>query len=39
VNQAKANEVLRHWDRKGRHVFTRKMLAKLFPEDSPKTFT
>lgn len=39
MNQARAAEVLRQWDRKGRYVFTRKMLAKLFPEDSPKTLT
>jgi predicted transcriptional regulator of viral defense system len=39
VKQARATEILRHWDRQGRYVFTRKMLAKLFSEDSPKTFT
>lgn len=38
MNQARAAEVLRHWDRKGRYVFTRKALARLFPQDSPKTF-
>ncbi|MEX0733220.1 MAG: type IV toxin-antitoxin system AbiEi family antitoxin domain-containing protein [Steroidobacteraceae bacterium] len=33
-----AAEVLRDWDRQGRHVFTRQQLARLFPGDSPKTF-
>lgn len=39
MNQGRALEVLRDWDRQGRYVFTRKALAKLFPEDSPKTFS
>jgi predicted transcriptional regulator of viral defense system len=39
VNRARALEVLRHWDRHGRYVFSRKSLSKLFPEDSPKTFS
>jgi hypothetical protein len=39
MKQAQAASVLRQWDSKGRHVFTRATLAKLFPEDSPKTFT
>ncbi len=39
MNRAFAIEVLRDWDRRGRHVFTRHQLAKLFVEDSPKTFT
>jgi hypothetical protein len=39
MKQAHAIEVLRNWDNKGRHVFTRATLAKLFPGDSPKTFT
>ena len=30
--------MLAEWDRKGRHVFTRRELAKLFPRDNPKTF-
>jgi len=34
-----ALNVFRHWDTKGRHVFTKQQLAKLFPADSPKTFT
>jgi predicted transcriptional regulator of viral defense system len=32
-------EVLRQWDRQGRYVFSRRQLAKLFPEDRPKTFS
>ncbi|MEX2495033.1 MAG: type IV toxin-antitoxin system AbiEi family antitoxin domain-containing protein [Woeseia sp.] len=39
MNQGRASEVLRDWDRQGRYVFTRKALAKLFPEDKPKTFS
>lgn len=39
MNRTQAFELLRHWDQKGRHVFTRKSLAKLFPGDSSKTFT
>jgi predicted transcriptional regulator of viral defense system len=38
MRQSSAVAVLRQWDRKGRHVFTRSTLAKLFPQDSPKTF-
>lgn len=39
MNRTRAGEVLRLWDRKGRYVFTRHQLARLFAEDSPKTFT
>jgi predicted transcriptional regulator of viral defense system len=39
MNQSQAAHVLRQWDAKGRHVFARHTLAKLFPQDSPKTFT
>ena len=39
MNRIQASAVLRHWDQQGRHVFTRKALAKLFPMDSTKTFT
>lgn len=39
MNRARASEVLREWDRKGRYVFSRRALAKLFPEDNPKAFT
>lgn len=39
MNRRRALDVLRDWDRQGRHVFTRKTLAKLFPEDSPKAFS
>lgn len=36
MRQSEAIAVLRTWDRKGRHVFTRRTLAKLFPEDGTK---
>ena len=36
---AQALAVFRHWDKRGHHVFTRRALAKLFPNDSAKTFT
>lgn len=39
MNQSKAAAVFRHWDQQGRYVFTRRGLAKLFPEDNPKTFS
>jgi predicted transcriptional regulator of viral defense system len=39
MNRNRAAEVLREWDRKGRYVFTRHQLTKLFVEDAPKTFT
>ena len=39
MNRAHAADVLRRWDKQGRYVFTRRELAKLFAEDSPKTFT
>lgn len=39
MNRARALEVLRQWDREGRYVFSRRQLAKLFPEDRPKTFS
>lgn len=39
MDRNRATEVLRHWDRLGRHVFTRKQLAKLFPDDNPRTFS
>lgn len=39
MNQARAALVLRQWDAKGRYVFTRGALSKLFAEDSGKTFT
>lgn len=31
-----ANKVLHHWDSRGRWVFTRGDLARLFPDDSPR---
>ena len=39
MNQTRALSVLFRWDKRKRHVFSRRELAKLFPEDSPKTFT
>jgi predicted transcriptional regulator of viral defense system len=39
MNQARASEILRQWDRKGQYVFARRALARLFPEDNQKTFT
>ncbi len=38
MNQRNAYETLRLWDGRGRHVFTRRQLARLFPNDSPKAF-
>ena len=39
MHKMHAIQVLRHWDKKGRYVFTKQTLAKLFPEDNPKTFS
>jgi predicted transcriptional regulator of viral defense system len=39
MNQSRAIEVLRLWDKRGRYVFARSQLAKLFPADNSKTFT
>lgn len=39
MKQLDAIKVLQSWDKKGRYVFTKHELAKLFPDDSPKTFT
>jgi hypothetical protein len=38
MDQRTALEILRVWDRQGRHVFTRRQLARLFPNDAPKAF-
>ncbi len=38
MKKSHATEVLRHWDSKGRYVFTRRELARLFPSDGPRTF-
>ncbi|MGH8130624.1 MAG: type IV toxin-antitoxin system AbiEi family antitoxin [Steroidobacteraceae bacterium] len=38
MDRNRAAEVLRDWDRQGRHVFARPQLARLFPDDRPKTF-
>lgn len=37
MDRQTALEVLSQWDDKGRYVFTLHDLAKLFPEDRPKT--
>lgn len=39
MKKTDAIRVLRVWDKKGRYVFTHHMLAKLFPEENPKTFS
>lgn len=38
MNRSQAAAALRQWDQKGRYVFRKRDLAKLFPADSPKTF-
>lgn len=38
MNQLQAVDVLRRWDKRGRYVFTRHELKKLFPDDNAKTF-
>lgn len=38
MNQRDANGTLRLWDGRGRHVFTRRQLARLFRDDTPKAF-
>lgn len=39
MNRSQASKILRIWDIKGKYVFTKHELRKLFIEDSPKTFT
>lgn len=39
MNQLDAIKRLREWDEKGFYVFTKHDLHRLFPEDSPKTFS
>ena len=39
MNRFELQLVLKEWDKKGRYVFSKHDLAKLFPADSPKTFT
>lgn len=38
MNKSRASALLRQWDLKGRYVFTRRELAKLFAEDNVNTF-
>jgi len=37
MNRTEAIRVFRDWDRRGRYVFTRRQLERLFVADSPKT--
>src|SRR5687768_11355880 len=39
MNKLQAIEVLRAWDKKGKYVFTKHELRKLFFQDNPKAFT
>jgi len=39
MNKIQALQALRRWDKQGKYVFTKHELSKLFPQDSPKTFT
>lgn len=39
MNRLEAIRNLRSWDKRGKYVFTKHELQKLFPEDSPKTLT
>ncbi len=39
MNKSAAISVLRTWDKQGKCVFTKHMLAKFFFEDSAKTFS
>ena len=39
MNRLDALNILRQWDKKGCHVFTKQQLEKLFHGDNPKTFT
>lgn len=39
MNLQYATKVLKDWDRKGKYVFTKHQLHKLFHEDSTKTFS
>ena len=38
MQQADAIQALAGYDRRGRYVFTRRELAKLFPDDRPRAF-
>jgi hypothetical protein len=38
MHQKDANATLRDWDRRGRYVFTRRQLARLFQDDTPEAF-
>lgn len=37
MNRVQAIQILRTWDKKGKYVFTKHELHKLFPQDNPKT--
>jgi len=39
VTKTQAIHTFRTWDKKGKYVFTKHELHKLFPQDTPKTLT
>jgi len=39
MDRLQALDALKTWDKKGKYVFTKHELHKLFPEDNVKTFT
>lgn len=39
MKQKHAAHILRQWDQRGRYIFAKRDLAKLFAEDRPKTLT
>lgn len=39
MNRSEAIQTLRSWDKKGKYVFTKHELHKIFPKDSSKTLT
>ncbi len=39
MNRLEAIKVLQAWDKRGKYVFTKNELYKLFPKDTPKAFT
>ena len=39
MNRKQSLNILREWDKKGKYVFNKSELAKLFPNDLPKTLS
>ena len=39
MKKSYAFTVFRYWDKKGRYIFTRQDLSKVFYEDNPKALT